>query len=126
VTTELREFGEERCLMLGDGPLIASASAGRDLVEEALSERASVVAVPVERLDAAFFALRSGLAGELIQKVLNYRLKFAVVGDISSYVQASDALRDFVIECERGSDIIFASDEEELARRLCATAGRDG
>ena len=113
------EYGDVRCLVLnGDGPVISEATQGRDLVEEALSERAGVVAVPVQRLDESFFALRTGLAGEIIQKVLNYRLRFAVVGDVSTYVEASASLRDFVVECERGTDIVFARDLAELEERL--------
>ena len=126
VSRKAISLGGVRCLVLAEaGPLIRTAEDGRALVEQAMNEDASVVAVPVERLDPAFFQLRSGIAGEVIQKVLNYKLKFAVLGDVSSYVAAHDALRDFVIECNRGRDIFFATDESELAQwleRIDATA----
>ena len=113
------EIAGERCLFIeSDGPPIRDANGGRDLVEAALNESSTLIAVPVERLDAEFFRLRSGLAGEILQKAVNYRLKFAVVGDISAHIAASDALRDFVVECTRGRDVFFVADEAALRQRL--------
>jgi hypothetical protein len=115
----LVQIGDQRCLIVDSaGAVMRDASAGQDLVEEALNHRASIIAVPVERLDPAFFRLRSLLAGEVIQKVMNYRCKFAVVGDISMFTDESNALRDFVVECNRGRDVFFVADIAELEKRL--------
>jgi hypothetical protein len=113
------DLAGQRCLLVdADGAVVRDASGGRDLIEEALGERATVIAVPVERLDPSFFELRSGLAGEVLQKAVNYRMRFAVIGDISSHVAASGALRDFVVESERGSSIFFVADVAGLEARL--------
>jgi len=113
------DIGSARCLLLEeDGPQINAAADGRDLVEEALNHRATLLAVPAQRLGPEFFQLRTGIAGEIIQKVLNYRCQFAVIGDITSHVAASTALRDFVVECERGTDIHFFPDLATLRDRL--------
>lgn len=123
----LVEVEGQRCLVTAaDGPPVCDAGGARDLTEEAMNHRASVVVVPVERLDASFFQLRSGLAGEVLQKVLNYHLKIAILGDVSAYVAASDALRDFVAESNRGRDIFFVSDMAALEARLAALARRTG
>jgi uncharacterized protein DUF4180 len=45
-----------------------------------------------------------------------------VVGDIAAHVQASTALRDFVYESNRGRQLWFVADEEELDARLSAAA----
>ena len=117
----VREIAGERMLVIGaDVPIIGDASSGRDLIEAAMNERATLVAVPVDRLDATFFQLRSGLAGEILQKCVNYHLKIAIVGDVSDYVAASDALRDFVVECNRGGDVFFVNDIAALEERLRA------
>jgi hypothetical protein len=55
-----------------------------------------------------------------MKEAMNYGFKFAVVGDISQYVAASDALRDFVTESNRGRSICFAPDLPALAERLAA------
>src|SRR5690606_34795992 len=89
-----------------------------DVVGEALGVRAQVVVLPVARLSDDFFALRTGLAGEVLQKAANYRLRVAVVGDVSPYAAASDAFRDLVRECDRGSSVYFVADLAALEGRL--------
>lgn len=116
---ELRDISGVPCLILrGDGEVIDSEDAGRDLIGEALAHGASMIVLPVTRLDASFFDLRSGLAGAILQKMVNYRKTLAIIGDISQHVAASDAFRDLVRESGRGRDVIFASDIAVLEERL--------
>ena len=100
-----------------DGPLLDGEQAALDLIGEALG-RAEVVAVPVSRIPPAFFALATGVAGAVVQKFVNYRLRLVVVGDVTEHVAASTALRDFVREANRGGQTWFVADEEELTARL--------
>jgi hypothetical protein len=118
----VHEAAGQRILLLADDgqPVGVPPREARDLIEYAMNEQATIVAVPAHRLDPAFFELRTGMAGELLQKMVNYRLKFAVLGDISEHVAASDALRDFVVECNRGRDVFFEPDLEALENRLTA------
>jgi hypothetical protein len=106
-----------------DGPTIATSDDTSDLIGSAWAERATVVAVPVSRLDEKFFNLRTGVAGEMTQKFVNYRLCLAVVGDISEQVAASDALRDFVFESNYGPHIWFVPDDEALEEKLASRSG---
>jgi hypothetical protein len=120
---ELLELGGERVLRYAaDGPPVDSDRAANDLIGEAWGWEATLVAVPVERLGPEFFRLRSGLAGAITQKFVNYRLKLAIIGDITEYVAVSDALRDWVGEYNRGSDLIFVPDFDALSARLVETA----
>jgi hypothetical protein len=100
-----------------NGGPIASTQDALDIIGAAFS-RADVVAVPVGRFDERFFTLRSGLAGEIIQKFTSYRLRLAIVGDISAQVEASPALRDLVFESNRGRHVWFVADLDELDARL--------
>ena len=77
-----------------------------------------MVAVPAHRFDDRFFALRTGVAGEIMQKFVNYRMRLAVVGDISAHVAASTALRDLVYESNRGGHIWFVADLDEQDTQL--------
>lgn len=63
-----------------------------------------------------FFVLRNGIAGEILQKFINYQIKLAVVGDFSGY--ESKALKDFMYECNNGNSIFFAADFEEGIKML--------
>lgn len=119
---ELREIGGHRCLIAdADGPVVRDVHAASDLIAEAMSQGARVLVVPASRLDDAFFQLRSGLAGEILQKAANYRKKFAVIGDVSAYVAASNAFRDLVVESKRSDSFFFEPDLTALAERLAAT-----
>ncbi len=61
-----------------------------------------------ESLGESFFDLKTGVAGELLQKCSNYRMKLAVVGDFSAV--KSKSLRDFIFECNRGRLVFFRPD----------------
>jgi hypothetical protein len=89
-----------------------------DLISTAWEHRAKMVVIPVERLGDDFFRLRTGIAGEIVQKIVQYHLRLAIVGDISRYVDESTALRDFVRESNRGDQIWFVATREELEERL--------
>ncbi len=100
-----------------DGPALASRADALGLIHEEGAE-ADWIAVPVARLHPAFFDLRSGLAGDIVQTFVNYRIGLAVVGDIAEHLGGSPALRDFVLEANRGRQILFVADEAELRAQL--------
>ncbi|MGC5021113.1 DUF4180 domain-containing protein [Micromonospora sp. DT47] len=101
-----------------DGPKLCSAADATDVIGEALGYGADLVLLPVRRLAVEFFTLRTGVAGELVQKFVNYRLRLAVVGDVSPHVARSTALRDFVAEANRGDQLWFVATMAELEERL--------
>lgn len=67
-------------------------------------------------LSEAFFDLKTRLAGEILQKFVNYRVKLAIVGDFSAYT--SRALHDFIYESNSGSDIFFLPTEEQAIEKV--------
>lgn len=101
-----------------DGPPIGSTADAMGLLYADGADEATWIAVPVARLDPAFFDLRSGLAGEVVQTFANYRVGLALVGDVSEHVEGSRALGDFVRESNRGRQLWFVTDEAELRARL--------
>lgn len=63
-----------------------------------------------------FFILSKGLAGEILQKFINYQTKFAIYGDYSKYT--SKPLKDFIYESNNGKDIFFVENEDEAIKML--------
>jgi hypothetical protein len=115
----LLQIGAENVLICDrSGPIIDGRLRAVDLIGEALGLGASMVAVPVARLGEAFFELRSGVAGEIAQIAVNYRVKLVILGDIAEHIARSNALRDWVLECHRGGDMCFVTSLEELKTRL--------
>jgi hypothetical protein len=88
------------------------------LIEEAIRHDADLILIPVERLADDFFRVRTRVAGEIIQKFVAYRRRIAIAGDISQYLEESSALRDFVYESNRGEQVWFVANPEELERKL--------
>ncbi|MDG4759843.1 DUF4180 domain-containing protein [Micromonospora sp. WMMD710] len=103
------------------GPTIATEQDALDLIGAAFAG-AQVVAVPADRFDERFFSLGTRFAGEVMQKFVNYRLRLAVVGDISARLEGSSALRALVHESNKAEHIWFVPDLDALDARLRATA----
>ena len=117
----LAEFTGHRALVLSPtGPLLRSEDDARDLIQETFGTDIRLAVVPVGRLDPGFFELRTGVAGAFVQKLVQYRLRLVVLGDVSAQTAASDALRDWVREVNRGRDILFVDDLAALEARLNA------
>lgn len=65
-----------------------------------------------------FFILSSGLAGEILQKFVNYQFRVAIYGDYSKYT--SKPLKDFIYESNNGRDIFFTASLEKAVEKLTA------
>jgi hypothetical protein len=117
----LLNIGAERVLYCDrQGAVIDSRQRGLDLIGEALGLAATMLAIPVARIGAPFFDLRSGVAGDIAQIGVNYGVRFAILGDVSPHVAASNAFREWVIECNRRGDLWFVADLDALKARLGA------
>jgi Domain of unknown function (DUF4180) len=104
--------------MLHEGPALRTLQDAVDVMGEAMAASATLVVVPISRLDPTFFQLRTGLAGEILQKFVNYRLKLVILGDYSQLALNSTSLRDFIRESNRGNAIWFLADRKNLEKRL--------
>lgn len=103
-----------------DGPPLDGERAASDLIGEGLSCGARLLVVPVERLGPGFLDLSTRLAGEVIQKFVNYGFQVAFVGDVSAAAARSRALRDFIAESNRGRHVWFVGDLAALEGKLMA------
>ena len=63
-----------------------------------------------------FFILSTGLAGEILQKYINYGGRIAIYGDFSHYT--SKPLKDFIYESNKGKDVFFVATEDEAIEKL--------
>lgn len=66
---------------------------------------------PSGRFAPDFYKLSTGVAGDVLQKVANYRLRLAVLGDFSAF--NTPAFKAFVAESNRGNAVFFCKDEQE-------------
>lgn len=63
-----------------------------------------------------FFDLQTKLAGEILQKFSNYRIRLVIVGDWSKYTSRS--LEAFITESNKGKTVNFSSSPTEALELL--------
>ncbi|MEV5026839.1 DUF4180 domain-containing protein [Paenibacillus sp. LPE1-1-1.1] len=66
------------------------------------------IAINKSNITEDFFELKTRLAGDILQKYTNYRVKLAVIGDFDVY--DSESLKDFIFECNKGNQVFFLKD----------------
>ena len=117
--TDVYELHGKRILDLpAKGPLFCTAQDAVDLIGEAKSAGANEVVLPITRLDPAFFQLRTGNAGEMVQKFVTYQFAAAIVGYTSQLESESKSLRDFIRESNRRGSVWFLADKDALREKL--------
>ena len=113
----ITENGVPIALVEDQGKLLTGPQAALDLAMTVRYETgAQRIALPKKLVAQEFFILSSGMAGEILQKYINYQFKLAIWGDFSRYT--SKPLHDFIYESNQGRDFFFVSTREEAVSRL--------
>jgi len=63
-----------------------------------------------------FFDLKTRLAGDVLQKFSNYRIKVAVIGDFAKY--QSKSLQDFIFESNKSDHVFFTDNITSAIHKL--------
>lgn len=104
-------------LITGTEEAITDVSSAMDLMLSARYQTgADRLAIDKRLVCRDFFILSTGLAGEILQKFINYHVKAAFYGDYSHYT--SKPLKDFIYESNQGRDFIFVATREEAIAAL--------
>lgn len=82
-----------------------------DLMVEAGYEGCNKIVLHEKDLIPEFFDLKSRIAGEILQKFSNYRMKLAIVGEFSKF--KSKSLNDFIGESNKLGIITFVESLEK-------------
>lgn len=102
-----------------DLPVMTDVQSALDLIMSAKYDAETKnIAIAKELVTEDFFILSRGLAGEILQKFINYGAKIAIYGDFSHYT--SKPLRDFIYESNKGKDVFFVATEEEAVAALAS------
>lgn len=100
-----------------DKKLITDVESALDLAMTVLYETgAHRILLNKKNVAEEFFILSSGIAGEILQKFMNYNIKAAFYGDYSKYT--SKPLKDFIYESNKGNDFFFAAEKEDAIEKL--------
>jgi hypothetical protein len=104
--TEGHPFAE----LVADGVVIETARDGLDLIGNASYQGVDHLLLYAESLAPDFFDLGTGLAGEILQKAANYRVRLTIVGAFDRV--ESESLRAFIVEANRGRQVAFVADRD--------------
>ncbi len=96
--------------------LITSPDDILDFMAEARLNDSGRMIIHDKSLHPDFFDLKTKVAGEILQKFSNYRMRLAIVGDFSEY--KSKSLRDFIRESNRTGTIYFVGTIDEALLKL--------
>ena len=109
--------GKEIAIVSSDEKIITDTQSALDLVMTVKYETGTNKIIMEKRNIAdEFFVLSSGMAGEILQKFINYHIKIAIYGDYSKYT--SKPLKDFIYESNKGKDVFFVSSLDEAVEML--------
>lgn len=96
--------------------IISSQEEILEIIAETGENNCSRIIIHKETFHEDFFDLKTRLAGEILQKFSNYRMKLAITGDFTDI--KSKSLRDFIRESNRGNRVFFIESVEEALSRL--------
>jgi hypothetical protein len=109
--------GKKIAEVISEIVLIQNASDSLDLLGNIYYQDFGKIILHQKNLTSEFFDLKNGLAGEMLQKFSNYRVRLAIVGDFSSYTSKSSI--DFMFESNKMGQINFVKSVDEALTVLC-------
>lgn len=96
--------------------IIHSSADGLDLMGNLYYQGFDRIIIYEPNITPAFFDLKTGMAGEILQKFSTYRVRLVIVGDFEKYT--SKSLKDFIYESNKGKQINFLSSTSEAVKAL--------
>jgi len=119
-TKTITANGIDIAVIQSEGVIVTDVQSMLNLIATVgFEHRCERIILSKEAMTEDFFKLSTGVAGEILQKVTNYGMKIAIVGDFSAYT--SKPLHDFIYESNKGNTVFFAVNEDEAIEKLSRT-----
>ena len=108
--------------LLSKHAVIRETQDALDMMADARYKDSDRIILHEHQLAPEFFDLKSGMAGEMLQKFSTYRVKLAIVGSFSDV--KSKSLRDFIRESNRYGHVLFTGSIEEAIEKLIPASSK--
>jgi hypothetical protein len=102
--------------IISDSILIKKTQDALDIIAESNYRGSWKMIIHEKNVISDFFDLKTGIAGEILQKFSTYNVQLAIVGDFSKY--SSKSLADFIYESNKLGRINFVNSIGEAKDRL--------
>lgn len=99
-----------------DHVLIKNTEDGLDLMGNVYYQGFDKIILHERNITSDFFDLKTGIAGEILQKFSNYRIRLAIVGNFSAY--ESNSLKEFIFESNRLKQVNFVASVNDAIHQL--------
>ena len=109
--------------VVSDKVIINTVQNALDLMADANCQGATNMIIHESNIVPDFFDLKTGLAGEILQKFSNYNMKLSIVGNFEKY--QSKSLHAFIVESNRGNRVFFVPDIETANQKLTENNKKD-
>ncbi len=102
--------------IIADDIIIQNAEDALDLMGNAYYQGFDKIIIHQRNITPDFFDLKNKMAGDILQKFSNYRVRLAIVGDYSGFT--SQSLKDFIYESNKGRHVNFVASTSEALNAL--------
>lgn len=85
--------------------LIANVDDGFQIMIDLCYQDFDSIILHEKNITPDFFDLKTGLAGELLQKFTNYKVRLAIIGAFDKY--SGQSINAFMVESNRGKQVHF-------------------
>ncbi|MFM9950038.1 MAG: DUF4180 domain-containing protein [Saprospiraceae bacterium] len=114
---EIHQINDQQIAeVVSETSVIATTQDGLDLLGNLYFQGFDKIILHEKNITPDFFDLKTGIAGEILQKFSNYRVRLAIVGDFSAY--PGQSIRDFIFESNKRKHINFVGSITEAVERL--------
>ncbi len=105
--------------IISDETVISNIGDAIDLLANLYYQGYDGMIINEKDITSEFFDLKNGIAGEILQKFSNYRVRLAIIGEFSKY--SSKSLKEFIFESNKGRHINFLASTDEALTILSHT-----
>ena len=113
----IQSNGVSIAIVYSDGLIITDTQSALNLIADIqYYDDCDRIIINKQAIIEDFFKLSTGIAGDILQKFVNYSKKIAIIGDFSIYT--SKPLKDFIFESNNGNSIFFVADEQTAINKI--------
>lgn len=102
--------------VIADGVIVRHADDALDLMGNLYYQGFDRMILHQKNLTEEFFDLKNKMAGEILQKFSNYRMRLVIVGEFSHI--PSQSVQDFIFESNQGKQVNFLGSVSAAVRAL--------
>lgn len=96
--------------------LISNVEEALQLMADLYYQEFDAIIIGEQHIIPDFFDLKTGIAGEILQKFSNYRMQLFIIGDFDQYPGKS--IKDFIYESNKGKLVNFLTSTELAKAKL--------